>query len=267
MKRVWGHILAGGMLLACAAGVSTACVQDNSTIFIFDVLAQQLVSPGTACTYTSDPTQAYTPAGKLDLGFIDAYSAIFLVGNQIVPQGNATTPTTETSYVQIQGAVVHITDVEGNTLADYTQPVGGAAIAPAQGSVPSYEAISVEILNPSTTEPLRSFVEAGGTRQLITYTYFYGKTLGGQSVQTGQFGFPVTVCYGCLVSYSKSDVDESASIVPNCLLAVGSATSTSLPVPCTLGEDDSVDCSQCLGYPVCRGSISGIVSNLDAGSD
>ena len=65
MKRLWGHILAGGLLLGGAAAVSTACVKDNSTVFIFDVLAQQLVSPGSQCLFTTDPTQPYISAGVL----------------------------------------------------------------------------------------------------------------------------------------------------------------------------------------------------------
>jgi hypothetical protein len=265
--------MAGGLLLAGTAAISTACVSDNSTVFIFDVLQQQLVSPGSQCLFTTDPTQPYIPAGTLDVGFRDVYVAEFLVGNQIVPQGSSTTPQTETSYVQFAGAVVKITDVEGNTLGDYTEMVGAAALAPAQGTTPSFEPIGVTIVNEAVLAGITPTLEPGGTdyggtRQLITHTYFFGQTLGGESVQTNTFTFPVTVCYGCLVSYSASDVDETASVVPNCLLAAGSSSSsTALPGPCFQGEDDAVDCSQCLGLQVCRGNLSGITAGADAGTD
>jgi hypothetical protein len=187
------------------------------------------------------------------------------VGNQIVPQGSATDPQTETSYVQFTGAVVRITDAEGQQLANYTQMVGAAALAPVQGTTPSYEPIGVMIVDPGTVSQIEPPVLAGGTRQLITHTYFFGQTLGGESVQTGEFSFPVTVCYGCLVSYSSSDIDERAP-TPNCLLAESSSSSTALPGPCDPGQDDAIDCSQCLALPVCHGAVSAS-AGLDAGSD
>jgi hypothetical protein len=263
MKRWWGHILAGSLLLAAAAAISTACVKDDSTVFIFDVLQQQLVSAGSSCLFTSDPTQPYISAGRLDIGFRETYQATFLVGNQIVPQGNPTIPQTETSYVQFNGAVVSITDTEGNQLANYTEMVGAAALAPAQGTTPSFEPIGVTIVDQGTVDQIAPAVIAGATRTLITHTYFFGQTLGGENVQTGEFAFPVTVCYGCLVSFSPGDVDQDASVIPNCENAVGSSSTTALPGPCYPGEDFSVDCSQCLALSICRPGGSG----LDAGTD
>jgi hypothetical protein len=270
MKRLWGHVMAGGLLLAGTAAISTACVNDNSTVFIFDVLAQQLVSPGSQCLFTTDPTQPDITSGVLDVGFVDTYYAEFLVGNQIVPQGNASIPQTETSYVQFTSAVVKITDTADHTLANYTEIIGAAALAPAQGTTPSYEPIGVTIVNETAVASVKQAVVAGGTRQLITHTYFLGATLGGESVQTNDFAFPVTLCYGCLVSYSASDVDLNAPI-PNCLGAIesasASASSTALPGPCFVGQDDAIDCSQCLGLPVCSGIDTAIAASTDAGTD
>jgi hypothetical protein len=260
--------MAGGLVLIGGAAVSTACVKDDSTVFIFDVLEQQLVSSGSQCLYTSDPTQAYISGGYLDVGFRTSYSAEFLVGNQIVPQGNPSIPQTETSYVQFEGAVVAVNDTDGNQISNYTYMVGAAALAPAQGTTPSYEPIGVTIVDQGSEATVDSALKAGGTRTFITQTYFFGHTLGGESVQTNTFTFPVVLCYGCLVGYSQADIDENASITPNCLLAANSTSaSTTLPEPCILGQDDTVDCSQCLGYLVCRGNLSGITSSGDAGTD
>jgi len=272
MKRLWGHVMAGGLLVAGTAVISTACVNDNSTVFIFDVLEQQLVSPGSQCLYTSDPTQPYISAGVLDVGFRHTYSAEFLVGNQIVSQASATAPQTETSFVQFTGAVVKITDTAGNTVADYTEMVGAAALGPAQGTTPTYEPIGVTIVDEGTVTSLLPDLApppgmaTGGTRTLVTHTYFFGQTLGGESVQTNVFSFPVTLCEGCLVSYSASDIDLNAP-TPNCLLAASSSSSSSsaLPGPCNQGQDDPIDCSQCLGVAVCLGNGAGFV--VDAGTD
>src|ERR1700722_16809754 len=162
MKRLWGHILAGGLLLGGAAAVSTACVKDNSTVFIFDVLAQQLVSPGSECLFTTDPTQPYISAGVLDIGFRDTYFAEFLVGNQIVPQGNPSTPQTETSYVHLTSAVVTVSDIEGNQLANFSEIVGGEALPPAQGTTPSFEPIGLTIVDEATINKISSSVFGGG---------------------------------------------------------------------------------------------------------
>jgi len=272
MKRLWGHVMAGGLLLVGTAAISTACVNDNSTVFIFDVLAQQLVSPGSQCLFTTDPTQPYISAGVLDVGFRNTYFAEFLVGNQIVSQASTTAPQTETSYVQFTGAVVKITDTAGKTLANYTEMVGAAALAPAQGTTPSFEPIGVTIVDEAAVDSFIPGLEPGGTDyggtvQLITQTYFFGQTLGGESVQTNVFAFPVTVCYGCLVGYSAADVNPNAPL-PNCLNATSSSsTSTALPGPCFPGEDDAIDCSQCLGLLVCQGNGSGFIAVTDAGTD
>src|SRR5580658_9870045 len=103
MKRVFGHVLAGLSVLAGGASVTSACVHDDSTIFVFDVLAPQEVSSGETCVYTSDTTQPSIPSGTLDIALTHGYVAEYLVANQMVPQGNPSTPQNETSYVTIQG--------------------------------------------------------------------------------------------------------------------------------------------------------------------
>ena len=118
MMRVWGHVLAGLSLVAgvtAAGSMVAACVHDDSTIFVNEVLAPQFVTPGMACTFTADPTQLHITSGALDTGITSSYNAVFLVGNQIVPRGNPNQPQTETSYVNIQGAVVRILDSDGIT--------------------------------------------------------------------------------------------------------------------------------------------------------
>ena len=119
MKRVWGNGLTGLMLLvgvAAASGGTPACVHDDSTIFVSDVLAPQFVTAGMACTFTADPTQPTLGQGTLDTALSPEYTAEFLVGNQIVPAGNPNQPQTETSFVTIKGAVVRIVDSGGNQL-------------------------------------------------------------------------------------------------------------------------------------------------------
>ncbi len=261
MKRVWGHLLAGLALLAGGAAIVTACVHDDSSIFVNQVLAPQLVTPGTACTFTSDPTQPYLTEGALDTALKQQYTAVFLIANQIVPRGDPTQPQTETSDVVIHGAIVRITDSSGNALngpKGYTQ-LGTVTIPPAQGNTPSYAAIAMTILDQATVElpSVLGAVMQGGTRRLLTYTKFFGQTLGGDSVETGEFEFPVDVCFGCLISFSAADMDPALP-TPNCVNAGSTSTATaSLPVPCVPGQDDVIDCSECVGvFPACSGVVA-----------
>ena len=99
---------------------------------------------------------------------------------------------------------------------------------------------------------------AGGSVRVVTYTQFFGNTLGGESVQSDNFEFPVDLCQGCLVLFSASDDNPSSAFPqPNCNLASAAAASgtgstSSLPSPCNTGQDYPTDCSQCLGQAVCN---------------
>jgi hypothetical protein len=264
MKRVCGHVLAGLTALTAGGSMTTACVHDNSTIFVFDVLAPQEVSNGQSCTFTSDTTQPYISSGTADIDFVDTYTPIYLVGNQMVPQGNPQTPQSETSYVTIQGAIVRITDSSGTQLKTFTRLTSGT-IPPLNGNIPSFTPISVLTLDHDTltSQSIKNVVAPPpptprGTVRLVTYVRFFGQTTGGDSVESGEFEFPVDVCQGCLISFAAVDIDPRFP-APNCRLAdaLSSAGTTvtvqAQPVPCPhIGQDIPIDCSQCQAVPDCN---------------
>jgi hypothetical protein len=249
MKRIWGFVF-GGVVVASVGGLSlSACAHDDSTIYVQSVLAPPLVAPGTAeCLYTADPTQAALSSGKLDIALRNTYDAAFLLANQIVARGDPTAPQTETSIVNIKGAVVRITDSNGMVLNSYTR-TATAVIAPAQGSTPGYAALApLTIIDQGTVAGLGNLA-FGDVRRLVVFTKFYGDTLGGQYVESDDFQFPVDVCNQCLISFSVSDIDMNCENL-NCLGNAG-ATTQSPTVPCDL-EDFLVDCQACLDSPVCN---------------
>lgn len=265
MKRVWGHVLAAGAMLAGVAVTVSACVHDDSTLFIRDVLQQQLVTNGQQCTYTSDPTQNYITSGILDIDFLDTYNAEFLVGNQAVPVGNPATPNTETSRITIQGGIVQITDSAGNPIKTYTRYTA-TTIDPLQGSDPSYAPVSLTILDHDTVEGFRATVSAANrpSVRLVTYTRIYGYTLGGDYVESDEFEFPIDICKGCLIRFAPQDIDP-AFPAPNCA-AAQTGTASTLPIPCYPGQDDTIDCSQCQGIPDCSPNVpAGFVADAGAG--
>ena len=269
VMRVCVGVFGAAFAAGAAAVIATACTHDDSTIFVHSVLAQPLVAPGQSCTYTSDPTQATITYGVLDMGIVNngfghaGYQAEFLVGNQLVPQGNPASPATETSYVNIQGAVVRITDIAGNQIRTYTELLG-ATIPPSVGTTPGYAPMPVTVVDGVATDMFLATVEAGNGVRLISYTRFFGKTLGGQSVESNEFEFPVDLVYGDLVSFPVGVTNKAFSPQPNCVNGA-SATTTSTSVPCILGQDDVIPCTACVGAPVC-GSI-GVTSIFDAGTE
>lgn len=271
MKRVWGHVLGGVSLLGIGVIVMAACKSDDSTLFVQDVLAQQLVTPGQQCVYTADPTQAAISSGVLDTAFRSQYVATFLVGNQAVPEVNSQQLATETDIITIQGAVVRITDSDGNQLADYTT-LAAATVYPSSGGVPGYAPISVTIVDNTTVSSdsaLQQVIHGGygNTYRLVTYVQFFGQTTGGTSVKSDDFEFPVDVCYACLIGFTN---DPAETFFPNCGGAAASTTTSTLPEPCILGQDVGIPCSECLPSNVCycgQSTCTGASVVADGGTD
>jgi hypothetical protein len=258
MKRVWGQVFAGVAVvggLAAAGAVVSACVHDDSTIFVSQVLAPQFVTPGMACTFTADPTQPALSDGTLDSDLTPEYQAEFLVGNQMVPRGDPNQPQTETSYVTIQGAVVRIVDPDGNQLNTYTWPTS-RTIPPSSGTAPGYGAVAVTILDAATVASLdlTPVYMGGEIKRLVSYVRFFGASVGGQSVESDEFGFPVNVCRSCLIGFTGL----------NNTCVVSSASSAATSVPCIFGQDFPISCTTCIGLPACQGTAA--TSVVDAGA-
>ena len=259
MKRVLGHVLAGGTVLAAGMALVVACKHDDSTLFVQDVLAPPLVTTGQTCTFTADPTQPTLSSGVLDYGLKQAYDANFLVGNQAVAKVNSQQLQTETDIITIQGAIVRITDSSGNQIGNYTR-LAGATVYPSTGTTPGYAAITgvtiVDSGSLAADSALQTNIMAGGLSRVVTYTKFFGQTTGGTYVESDEFEFPVDVCYGCLVAYSATDQNPLAQ-TPNCLdYATAAQSGTSTPQSCIPGQDFAIDCAECQALPVCRGAYA-----------
>jgi hypothetical protein len=281
MKRVWGHVLTGVALLAGGGSAFAACVHNDSSIFVQDVLAPQEVANGQGCTFTNAPTQTVISSGRLDIDFTYQYNATYLLGNQLVSEANSQQLITETSTVTIQGAVVRITDSQGNQLTTFTRLAAGT-IYPAVGGVPGYAPITVTTIDSATAAGLcapnplgqcaassqsAQILNAGGLVRLVTYARFFGNTLGGKYIESDEFEFPVDVCKGCLIAFTPQDIKPGFPS-PNCLgnAALGSSTAQQ-SLPCWPGQDLMIDCLQCQSVPACQGACQNGACNVffDAG--
>jgi hypothetical protein len=251
MKRVWGHVLAGVSLLGGGSAAVFACVHNDSSIFIQDVLAPQQVSNGQACTFTAATTQAVLSSGILDLVFTDHYDPTYLVGNQLVAEANSSQLMTETSTITIQGAVIRLTDSQGHQLVPSYTRLAAGTIYPANGGAPSYAPITVtSVIDSDATNAVSmantALLSMGGYVRVITYLRFFGNTLGGRYVESDEFEFPVDVCqstatHPCLIAFTPQDINPCFS-APNCLGNAGAGTSSSQStLPCNPGQDLKID--------------------------
>jgi hypothetical protein len=273
MKRVWAHVLAALSLLAGAGTVFTACVHDDTTLYIHDVLAPKYAQIGAACTWAADPTQPAISSGVLDIAIRTRYDAMFLLANQMVAQVNPSQLQTETSTMKIDGAIVRVTNASGAQLTTYTR-LAAALVPPSTGGLPGYSAIGTITVvdaptllgtnDPSLNNTIVGYLSSRGPRaavvRVVTYVRFFGKTLGGQSVESNEFEFPVDICNGCLIAYANSPLYP----LPNCVGATGVVTTTT-QIPCFLGEDLPVDCSLCQGLGVCQGAYQPPMADAGGG--
>lgn len=246
MKRIWGHGIAALVIAGLAA---SACADNDGSLYVVGVIQPPIAANG-VCTYTISSNGPFLSAGILDVAFANSYSPTVLLGNQLVAVGNAQQSRVETNRIQLQGSVVRITDAAGSELRSYTVAAAGI-LDPASGTTPGYGSSSTILVDPDTASTLRTQLGAapGTTRTLLTYTKFFGQTLGGTHIESGEYQYPITVCFGCLVSFPAGSADTSKP-QPNCLGAVG-GSSGSVSTPCISGQDQPIDCRLCQNNVAC----------------
>ncbi len=219
--------------LACAAVLAVlslgACADNDSSIFIRGVVALQ--SP--ECEAEADPSSpqwfegVYDTMVRSDLG----YTAVLLVGNQLVPRGDPDQLRTETSRVTIEGAEVVLLSEAGSTITEFTVPSSGF-VDPGTGDDPGYGLMSALLIPPG---------QATGDR-VIAEVRAFGTTLGGDEVESATFTFPITVCPGCLLSIPAGALNGQFC---------DGVSEAELPeLPCRPGQDEPVDCRHFPALPI-----------------
>lgn len=248
MNRIWGH---GFAALVVAGIAASACAANDGSVFVVGVLKPPTPAADGTCTYTATASGPFAFYGTMDVALANSYSPVVLLGNQLVATGNAQQSRIETNRVQIQGSVVRVTDAAGTELRSYTVPASGF-VDVASGTTPGYGAASTILVDPDTATALRNQLGGapGTTKTLISYAKFFGQTLGGTHIESGEFQFPITVCFGCTVSFPPSSSDASQPL-PNCKGTIGGASGGSLAQACVPGQDQNTDCRLCQGNVAC----------------
>jgi len=247
MNRILGRVFAA-LGVAALAAMTPSCAHNDQTIFIRQVAAPPvLTTAGTTCVYGNDLNSAGLLQGTLDVALVSSYSLNLVVGNQLVKRGDALNVRAESNRVELKGAVVRVSDVNDNTLSEFTT-YGAAVIDPASGSDPSYGVMQVVGVDTAASAKLAAAIPKGVAQLVLAHVKAFGTTLGGIDVESQEYQFPISVCNSCLIDFSTGT--DPAQPLPNC--AKSAETSSNIVYPCNAGQDQPVPCQLCQKNPACH---------------
>ena len=247
--RILGQTLVVGTAAALAFIVAPACVDNDQSIFIRDALYPATTRTNNACIYSNDATQAALFLGVLDVAVRDNYSATLLVGNQMIARADSTEPRSESNKAHINGAVVRVTDANGNFISTFTSPSQGF-VDQAEGDQATYGPIEVVALDAPTTFKLRAGMQVNDAKLVLANIKVFGESLGGVDLESGEYQLPIRVCNGCLLSFAGYDDATVQGIDCNLAATASTTTTASTVLPCSPGQDEATFCNECLGHQV-----------------
>ena len=215
-------------LLITGSSLSFGCAENESMLFIGGVLAPNPPE----CEFMPDPGATTLLSGSVDPALTNIYRGVLLVGNQLVRRGSTDQLRTESARVSVEGTEVHVLTRDGDEVDKYTVPASGD-IPPASGQEAGYGAVGTDLL-----QPVRDYIDD----VMVVSVQVYGKTLGGQPVESNWFTYPIHVqTWGSLIEYPL----EAMSSDNRCVLAAQETTA-----PCYAGQDGMTTCTLC-GADVC----------------
>jgi hypothetical protein len=220
-----------------AAAFAAGCVDDDSSLYVEAVLA--LTPPN--CELQADPSAPQLLRGTLDVAFLRSYQGAVLVGNQLTPRGIKNQLRTETQGVELRGAEVRLTNAAGAVLEEFSVPAGGFVHSNSSES-PGYGMALVTMIPTGRGQAFLSELnnDRNSVRTVVAAIRVFGTTLGGTELTSGEFTFPIDVCFGCLVDYPLEAVEDTG----NGRICAGTAEGVSA-TQCIRGQDAVIDCRSC----------------------
>jgi hypothetical protein len=242
---------------ALVAGALPGCATNDNIMFIVGVG----YAKAGACQVKPDLEAPTLAKGAMDRLFASEYTAILVVGNQVMERGSRERVRAETSQVSIKGAEVKIETPQGGEVVPAFSSLSTGFIDASDGTDAAVATISATLI-PASVAPLLP----RGT--VVAKVRVFGTTLGGEEVESSELSFPIEICDGCLVRFEAQDRDLAASSTEfECKLATDEATSagSSVDSACTAGIDFSVPCTACSGlYAACQNPNNNCAYNPDA---
>jgi hypothetical protein len=233
----WVSKTATTLCLALCAGLTTGCVDDESSLFVVGAFNLE----ATDCLVKPSLSAELRFQGVLDLEFSTEYHAALLVGSQLTQQGSREKIRTETSRLRLRGADVTLFRPDQSEVSFTTSASG--FVDPASGTAPGLAAIATQLIR-SDDYPDHDLLGLAIARVRV-----FGQTLGGQDIESGDFDFPIEICKGCLVTYPAAAFDTGSATDGTCL----ANASIEDPTVCFPGQDASFPCTSsiCASKDVC----------------
>ncbi len=247
MKRLLGQVLFVAAVGGLSIAFTPACVENDQSIYIRQVMAPPQNRQNGVCVYTPDQTQAAIGEGILDVAVRSTYTATMLVGGQLMARGDQLNVRAESNRAHVNGGVVRVTGADGSFIGEFTS-VGSGFVDPGLNNQPSFGLATLTLLDAATTAGIR--VQGTDSRLVIANVKVFGQTLGGVDLESGEFQFPIRICSGCLVDFSGGDDPANPGLDCNLPVAAGSGGATALP--CRPGQDEATPCQLCTS-DVCKG--------------
>lgn len=202
----------------CAAGAGPLALSgcaDGPTMLVITGAVAPVAGAEGGCV-ASPTTDELMTGGVLDVAVAQGYGVAVKVQN-VAPRSGDTGAKPQGSTGGMQqggGGVFENLDLEGNSifvkkagvdfdikaeladvdLAGFDVPIGGPMVEPSGGEA----AFFVPVLTPFQVEQLRSVIAPGQSALIIAKIKMSGETASETDVETNSFGFPITVCNGCL---------------------------------------------------------------------
>lgn len=193
------------------------CERENPrALFVYDVMA---VSSRTDCVIQpGQRAQAVMSSGIMDVMLTNTYYMYprfknMLTNSLTLINEGPTSLQTEVNYLSIKGAVSWLDlgelngDLDGaqqqSYLVDGIQHTVSAGLAPEEEGAVGIEVIKAEVGN-MLGEQLRAKKGTQEALDINVYVMLQAENLAGEVIYSNEMGFPIKVCYGCLIAPSSS---------------------------------------------------------------
>ena len=216
---------------------ATSCAEVKTDLFIRGVSI--VTGSGSACEYSQSQTVL---SGLMDVNLTTQFRIGVQVGSQLLETGNSDMLRPESNRVVIKGAEVHLLDEQGRLIEEFTVAATGF-IDPTVTSEPTYGVAAFRVIPPQTGALLRDqFINANPDQINIIATFtVFGETLGGSEIESAEYSWPITVCYGCAVYFPSEAMILDSTGRRFC----GGEAESGDPPPCNAGSGSDVDCRTC----------------------
>lgn len=255
MKRTVRGAVVSVVAALGAAAASPACVEYPQSIIVLKTVEPEFKEDTNTCVVS--PGSDALINGVLDLEVSEGgYVGALVVKNQLRSAEKPEKARVETGAVYLLGASVRLTFAGGlpvtsdraGQLGNEFRTSGSGYLAPGDEAgitVNLIDGAAARTIKAQLGSYLKQVPPAEPVDIVVANVRVQGQTLGGLSIESQEFQFPITVCRGCLVKFFPDNaVPQNPSLPPN-LCSVSGDAAKEQKVPCNIGQNRPVDCNLC----------------------